>query len=207
MFLHKLTPSLRHPQARKDLASRYELHRTLASALAIGEGVPPADRYLWRLDQGRDGAPAILVQTAQPVDWSPLERRHHGYCEDIKANKAMPAGRFEPGEVFHFRLHASPSRMSAGKRSALIDEEEQLAWIRRVAGENGFEIVACDRRHGCLEKHHKADGNHIILAVAEFDGVLRVADMAAFADAIECGIGRGKAFGFGMLSLAPATAG
>ena len=169
--------------------------------------MPPADRYLWRLDSGRDGAASILVQTAQPVDWSPLERRHHGYCEDLKANKAMPTTRFEPGELFHFRLHASPSRMSAGKRSALIDEGEQVAWIHRVAGENGFEIVDCDRQHGCLERHRKADGNLVILAVAEFDGVLRVGDPAAFEVAIKCGIGRGKAFGFGMLSLAPAAKG
>ena len=207
MFLHKLTPSLRHPQARKDLASRYEMHRTLATALATEEGVPPADRYLWRLDEGRDGAASILVQTVLPVDWSPLERRHGGYCEDIKANKAMATKQFDRGEVFHFRLHASPSRMSAGKRSALIEEGEQVDWVNRVAGEHGFEIVDCDRRRGYLEKHHKADGNLIILAAAEFDGVLRVVDTARFQAAIKYGVGRGKAFGFGLLSLAPVATG
>jgi CRISPR system Cascade subunit CasE len=148
-----------------------------------------------------------LVQTSLPVDWSPLERRHPGYCEEIKANKAMPSKRFETGEVFHFRLHASPSRMAAGKRSALIDEGDQMAWMHRVAGENGFEIVDCDRRRGSLEKHRKADGNQVVLAAAEFDGLLRVGDAPAFEVAIQRGVGRGKAFGFGLLSLALVASG
>lgn len=205
MYLHKLTPSLRHPQARKDLASRYELHRTLATALASEEGTPPADRYLWRVDLDSAGTASILVQTTQPVDWSPLERRHHGYCEDIKANKSMATLAWQRGGMFRFRLHASPSRMVDKRRMGLVLEGDQMAWMNRVAKEGGFELVDCDRRSGYLEKQRKSDGHQIVLAVGEFDGVLLVQDAEKFTAALRAGIGRGKAFGFGMLSLAPAT--
>jgi len=42
----------------------------------------------------------------------------------------------------------------------------------------------------------------IALAGAWFDGVLIVRDAAQFRTALEVGIGLGKAFGFGLLSLA-----
>lgn len=203
MYLHRLTPDPRHAQVRQDLASRYELHRTLARALAAEAGVPPQDRYLWRVDVSRDGEASILVQTTDPVDWSPLERQHPGYCSAIQANKTWGALRFEQGELFRFRLHASPTRTFAGKRAGLLEEAAQLAWTARVAGEKGFELVACDRRRGYLERHRKPDGNQMVVAVAELEGVLRVVDPGRFLIALQRGIGRGKAFGLGLLSIAP----
>ena len=203
MYLHRLVPDPRHPRARKDMASRYEMHRTLARALATEHGVPPQDRYLWRVDVSRSDEASILVQTTEPVDWSPLERQHPGYCAAIQANKAVGALRFAAGELFHFRLHASPTRTFAGKRTGLLDESAQLEWASRMAGESGFELVACDRRRGYLERHRKPDGNEMVIAVAELEGVLRVLDEGKFKTAIRSGIGRGKAFGLGLLSLAP----
>ena len=37
-----------------------------------------------------------------------------------------------------------------------------------------------------------------------FEGLLRVTDIQAFREALKCGIGSGKAYGFGLLSIAPA---
>jgi len=43
----------------------------------------------------------------------------------------------------------------------------------------------------------------LTFAAVIFEGVLRVEDSQAFREALERGIGPGKAFGFGLLSVAP----
>ena len=45
------------------------------------------------------------------------------------------------------------------------------------------------------------------LRSARFDGILEVTDPAAFAATIAAGIGPAKAFGFGLLSVAPVSPG
>lgn len=51
-------------------------------------------------------------------------------------------------------------------------------------------------------------GSHsIVLAVAQFDGVLEVSDAAALRNALTRGIGHGKGFGCGLLTLAPLVRG
>ena len=201
MFLHRLILNPLNTQARRDLASRYELHRTLVAALAPDADVPPTQRYLWRLEMAVDGVPQLLVQTPEPADWSRLERIHRGYCKDVAANKPVPLNAIESGRRFSFRLHASPSRVREGRRVNLVTEGDQLAWLDRVSRENGFTVLKCTRGRDYTESSRKSDGNVLALAVAEFDGVLEVDDAEKVRSALGAGLGRGKAFGLGLLSL------
>ena len=50
------------------------------------------------------------------------------------------------------------------------------------------------------------DGRRLTLDSVVFEGLLEVIDPAAFRGALEQGIGSGKAYGFGMLSVAPVAA-
>jgi len=43
----------------------------------------------------------------------------------------------------------------------------------------------------------------VVLAVAQFDGVLQVTDPSGLLAAVRSGIGHGKAFGLGLISVAP----
>ncbi len=93
MYLSRLQLNPAHPQARRDLASAYELHRSLARAFAPGETSPPK-RFLWRREADRSGMPGatVLVQSAHPGDWSTLERAREigtGYFEELKGNKSV----------------------------------------------------------------------------------------------------------------------
>jgi CRISPR system Cascade subunit CasE len=51
----------------------------------------------------------------------------------------------------------------------------------------------------------RAGTGDLTLASALFEGRLRITDLAAFRAALAAGIGSGKAFGFGLLSIAPTT--
>jgi CRISPR system Cascade subunit CasE len=89
-----------------------------------------------------------------------------------------------------------------GKRRGLIDMDDILAWLARKAQVCGFEILSVgfervywyESRGG---KHDKALGG------VQFDGILVVSDPDKLREAVRQGIGTQKAYGFGLLSLAP----
>ncbi|MBI4774291.1 MAG: type I-E CRISPR-associated protein Cas6/Cse3/CasE [Deltaproteobacteria bacterium] len=117
-----------------------------------------------------------------------------------------------------------------GKRVELRREEEQIDWLirkgqgrekgvpggfdllmKRVECMNGQAPLAPCVKVSCEGKQtgRKRDvvGGHSTTHLAVlFDGLLRVTDTNAFLDTIIRGIGPGKAFGFGLLSLAPVSA-
>jgi len=110
-----------------------------------------------------------------------------------------------------------------GKRVEIRREEERLAWLARRGAEfDGFELTAArlldgevaaasegDRRFwgsradpGTPITSHKRG---LTFGTALFEGQLKVTDSAKFRHALASGIGSGKAFGCGLLSLAPVS--
>lgn len=132
------------------------------------------------------------------------------------------------GQLLSFRLCANPTkRISknarpddplAGKRVGLRREEEQIDWIIRKGQRSGFEIpeiiiddpeahvprvrvASFERKIGRKREGGKAcQMTHFSVL---FDGLLRVTDANAFRRALTRGIGSAKAYGFGLLSIAP----
>ncbi|MBI2864067.1 MAG: type I-E CRISPR-associated protein Cas6/Cse3/CasE [Chloroflexi bacterium] len=114
-----------------------------------------------------------------------------------------------------------------GKRVELQSEQEQIDWLirkgqgREEGAPGGFELVmkevedadgalslipCVDVRPEGKQKGYKRDGEQrqttTHLAVL-FEGLLRVTDTDAFLETIRQGIGPAKAYGFGLLSIAP----
>jgi len=139
---------------------------------------------------------------------------------------------FHTDQRLHFRLCANPTRRlgkgaeyNKGKRVGIYDEEAQIEWLKRKAEMGGFYLhqvqVSRDQRYA-IEKTipHKVTEesagkrftvrqspdtlHNLMLHSVQFDGILQVTDPVAFLTAIQVGIGSGKAFGFGLLSVAPA---
>lgn len=133
---------------------------------------------------------------------------------------------------FHLRANptkriAKDSDPMKGKRVELQREEEQVAWLIRKGQERekgepgGFdllmkkvkdvkgEVLIVPRVNVCSEGKQKgrkrdAGGGHATTHQAVlFGGLLRVTDKNAFLGTLVRGIGTGKAFGFGLLSVAP----
>jgi len=199
VFLSKLTLNLENPRARRDLADPYEMHRTLSRL------VPPGERLLWRLESGRAlEPPYVLVQTEGPQDWTALWeacRRDYGELAPDSPKPFHPV--FRTGERLRFRLRANPSVMRGRKRYGLVGREAQLAWLERRLSREGARMVAAEVvGKEWLVARKGAAGRRIELLAVTFEGVLEVMVPETLLRALIRGVGHGKAFGLGLLSLA-----
>jgi len=111
-----------------------------------------------------------------------------------------------------------------GPRRACRNDEQRLEWLRGKANSGGFAIESVglslvewgntkplQAKGGAVAETHEqarkrafGRGPRQRLDAVRFDGVLVVTDPEKLLQAVRNGIGTQKAFGFGLLSLAPA---
>lgn len=203
MFLTQLQLDPRSAQARRDLADPYDMHRTLVRAFVQEDGQRPP-RFLWRVEPGpARPQQTVLVQSASPSDWSFLSRVQ-GYLagtENPHTRSFEPAKLLQAGRRYRFRLVANPTVTRDGKRHSLAGEEAQLAWLSRQGERSGFGVISALVSGGDWV-HSRKGAAQVSLSRVCFEGVLQVRDTDQMATALASGIGPGKAFGCGLLSLA-----
>ena len=100
-------------------------------------------------------------------------------------------------------------------------EEAQTEWLKRKAQTNGFELGEVRINSDALNLRAISEGRitgrrkvsietessnpmRLTFGSVLFEGELRITDAELFHHALVEGIGSGKAYGFGLLSLAPA---
>jgi CRISPR system Cascade subunit CasE len=97
-------------------------------------------------------------------------------------------------------------KSTEGKRGKVVAHQttgHQKAWLLSHAEANGFAL-----EEGAFDvtqsetKTFRRSGAPVTLGVAAFEGVLAVADAARLVAALTNGIGRAKAYGCGLLTLA-----
>lgn len=214
MYLSRLVLNLRNRQVRTDLARPYELHRTLMNAFPdeLANGV---ERVLYRLERHpTSGMPMLLVQSKLEPAWGQLPA---GYLQIAPQGENPQVKQldlhFHAGQVLAFRLLANPTKRLSkslpqarekSKRVGLYHPDEQLAWLARKGEMHGFQLLSAvpTRQSEIKDRQHLLE----FLAV-QFDGLLTVLDPGRFSEVVVQGIGSGKAFGFGLLSLARAQEG
>ena len=210
MYLSKLILNPRNPGARRDVARPYELHRTLMRAV---DGAVD-NRLLFRIEPERDPrGPIALVQSAKMApDWTPL--LENGYLIEAHGPK-MSEPSLQKGQRLAFRLMGNPTKKVDGKRVPLVFDSHEdpnmktyWDWLHRKANTAGFRVqTARDapfRTASNRRKKPRYAKNEIPLFGVRFDGLLEVIDPEKLHHALGQGIGPAKAFGFGLLSLAPA---
>lgn len=208
MYLSRLILNPRNRAVQRDLARPGEMHRSVLRAFPDNL-TAETERVLYRLDQQPQTQQlCLLVQSQGAPDWSTLDA---GYLLlDIADNPATKevALHLQPGQRLAFRLRANPTkRLSAGKgnigkRIGLYKMEEQVEWLQRKGEQHGFAIQSALPTQQQRIDQHSTDRDLKFFSV-QFDGILQVTDPAAFLTALQAGIGSGKAFGFGLLSVAP----
>lgn len=229
MYLSQLVLNIHDRQARQDLADCHCLHRTLLRAYpdgvaSDGAGARARSRLLFRVDEdARTGAVSVLAQSQLAPSW---ERLPAGY---VRSSACKEIGGILAGITAHtrlrFRLRANvtkkiETKTSAdgtrrnGRRVELHGEAARIQWLERKATQHGFAVLRAreapevvnlqqieeGKRRGFRQT---ADGpRRIIFGSVLFEGELEVMDEGRFREALATGVGPGKAYGFGLLSVA-----
>lgn len=123
-------------------------------------------------------------------------------------SKEIPES-FLEHNLYGFEVILNPTKRekTTGKTVAIRGRENLLAWFNSKALSLGFSIV-----NNCLQVQNEGvqtfnkDGTLCTHNIATFIGKLAVADRVAFVKSFKEGIGRAKAFGFGLLQIIPLIA-
>lgn len=216
MYLSELLLNPRSAEARRDSATPYELHRTLARAFSTEADTDYRTQHgvLFRMEPlaHRQARLTVLVQSASAPDWNQLPA---GYALSVQTKSLSWS--FTPSQLLRFRLVANPTKKERragqpqGRRIALPDyvsQESDLpeptpaqAWLRRKGQLHGFEVVWATS-DGFWQGQGGARKQALPFYGVRFDGILRVLEPEKLQLAWQEGIGSAKAFGFGLLSLA-----
>ena len=221
MYLSRLTLNPRSRQVQRELADPYQLHRTILSGFPAQ--LPADERVLFRLEQEpRRGLITILVQSQHKPDWGSLTAKGKDYLlpsENLPDDWENPALKpvelqLQPGQLLTFRLQANPTAKKAvqdkknGQRVGIYEEAAQIQWLERKLAEAGSRLISVrttrsDQLTGSL---YRGEQKHTMTFCAvQFEGILQVQEGEGLRTAVINGIGSAKGFGFGLLSLAPAS--
>lgn len=227
MYLSRLTLNPRDRGARRDIGDCHALHRSLLRAFddgiaGEGEGARSVAGLLYRLEaHPRMGVVTVLAQSAAAPAWERLPASY--LAAPPEPPKPLPYDVLAEGRRLRFRLRANPTRRvmertadprdqgMAGKRVELRREADQLAWLARKGESGGFRLTAVRTRPETPavdirpdgRSTGNRDGRRLTFGGVTFEGELVVTDAAAFRRTLAAGIGSGKAYGYGLLSIAP----
>ncbi len=142
--------------------------------------------------------------------------------------------RLADGMTLRFRLDANPTKKLKvstgpdgqprnGKRVELRNDKDRLDWLQRKAVDGGFALIAVQsdakvsatqaiagnkltgRRLEAAGGNGAAGRRVITIAPVRYDGLLRITDAGRFRETLRAGIGPGKSYGMGLLSIGPAS--
>ena len=229
--LTKITPDLGSRRARTCFGSAGELHRLVIALAAhsLGEEKVESPReragLLFRLEESQ-GTPVLLVQSADALNADALGT---GFGSMVERDLTPFLDGLEKGTAVRYRIAAAPSKRLGksennaerlGERAKELGElarpgkrtytrplfgEQAEEWWRERAERHGLDLseVASTGAGPALDPG-RSGKRGVRVHVTRFDGYAVVRDPDALREAVRNGIGRGKSFGCGMLSLAPA---
>lgn len=178
--------------------------------------------FLFRIDPMSGGRVIILVQSATRPDWDYAFRNAQYLLTGPPMTKPYDPS-FKVHQHLRFRLLANPTRKVDTKsgpdgkknngRRVPVPADKLSEWLTGRSIATGFRVVTInDLQAGFQyfskdlpsesEDHPSEKGR---LRSVRYDGTLEVLDPVVFRETIIKGIGPGKSFGFGLLSVMAVT--
>lgn len=224
-FLSRVDLNPQRRAGRGILGSPQVMHAAVLASFPGRLADRTDQRVLWRLDAAPGVVRLYVVAPEEPdfthlveqAGWPTLPTWHTRDYDPFLS-------RLEKGERWAFRLTANPTHSAppvAGgesKRFGHVTVAQQQSWLAARAATAGFELVAAPGpdgverpEHGIVVRNRSIDRfrrgtGMVTLSRATFDGALVVRDPEALRRALIGGIGPAKAYGYGLLTLAPLPA-
>ncbi|MFI8188638.1 type I-E CRISPR-associated protein Cas6/Cse3/CasE [Streptomyces sp. NPDC085946] len=198
----------RNPQVLRDLEDVLHLHHTIRSLCPNPAGQVSSDsgRLLYRLDMGHSEV-ILCIQTTGPVSLRALTA---DYARAVAVERASWSEEGFEGQRVRFLLDANATKATrkAGQRGKRVGLQaaEVIAWWERQASRAGLATVEVRSRPLGPVIARREARNPTFLQATRLEGLALITDPVALQKAVLSGIGRGRAYGLGLLCLRPADA-
>ena len=203
----------------RDLGNPVALHKRTMSAFAQAGPGPAREALgvLWRLDSDAARRLFLIVQSGSPGSWDRLPAH---WATSVEAKEIGPVlDGLYAGQLCRFLLRANVTRKintktgddgrrRNGQRVPLRSPEHALGWLAHKGQAAGFDLVkgatglSVEVRPEPPATGWRA-GSVVTVEAVRFEGQLVVTDAVRLAQAVRTGVGPAKAYGCGLLSLAP----
>ena len=209
MYLSRVELDVTRRATMRAMASPQMLHG------AVERSFPgPRRRRLWRLDRLGDKLYLLMLSEDRP-DLSVIEDQFGppGMADGATKDYDQLLRRITPGSAWQFRLTANPTRScptkdgsgGRGKVYAHCTVAYQQQWLLDRAEKHGFSLnpeafTVTESRWLHFNKGTES-GRPVSLLSVTYEGVLQVTDPQRFCALLTNGIGRGKAYGFGLMTV------
>ena len=212
MYLSCVGLNVKRRKTQKALVRLQPMHAAIENSFT-----EHGRRNLWRIDWLESNCYLLVLSEHQP-DFSQIVERY-GYGNEGKGwetkNYSQLLEKLKEGQIWQFRLRANPTRSSfkekdkatgRGKIFAHVTPVQQKQWLIEKASTRGFSLndESFDVVHTQWDKFSKEEKNKhkVTIRTATFEGMLTVTDSGLFREALLNGIGRAKAYGCGLLTIA-----
>jgi len=209
MYLSRVEIDIRNRQKIRDLSHLGAYHNWVENSFPFEIKSGIRTRKLWRIDTIQGTRYLLLVSDEKPdlklfeqygVPGSARTKSYDKFLESIEENK-----------FYRFRVTLNPVKsipQDEGKRGRVVPEitaEQQMKFFELRAEKLGFELMPND--YLIVEKSWvpmKKQGQKTIkLSRVTYEGILKVSDKNVFFQSLTKGIGKKKAYGFGLMTVIP----
>lgn len=209
MYLSRVKIDIHNRKKTKDLTHLGAYHHWVESSFPdeLKEGT--RSRKLWRIDTLQGDKYLLLVSEKKP-DMEYFEKygvTGSGCTKDY--DKFLNS--IDDDRVYRFRVTLNPVKAIShgiGKRGRVVPEitsDQQLHFFESRAEILGFELIP--NEYQIVERGWEPFGKQgqrmLRLSKATYEGMLNVKDKNAFYHTLTEGIGKKKAYGFGLMTVIP----
>ncbi len=206
MYLSRVELDMNRRSTMAALAAPQKLHGAVEMSFA-GE----RKRRLWRLDR-LDGKLYILIVSEDlPTNLEHIVSQFGTGRKAETKNYDPLLDRLQAGERWHFRLtanpvHSCPDPQRSGERGTITAHcsmQFQKAWLMNRAEKWGFHLADDDFTVTETKwlRFKKKEKYPVTLLSVTYEGTLSITDSKAFQKLLCQGIGKGKAYGLGMMTV------
>ncbi|MFJ9597976.1 type I-E CRISPR-associated protein Cas6/Cse3/CasE [Streptomyces virginiae] len=217
-WLTRIVTDRRSSDVQRDHINATATHRRLMSLFPDNAGPDPRVRFgvLFRTEDSTTG-PVLLIQSNTQPDLTELPAGYAHSHDSRSLDSLLDALR--PGLRVHYRCVASPVRKPGRTTRAHYNLPSAVPltgaaadeWWLRQAATSGLQPLHLHSQQLDAAIAHKAspdskDPRRFRHTRTRFEGTATITDAELLRAQITGGIGRGKAYGCGLLSIAPAHA-
>ena len=230
MYFSRVQLNPQRRKTREVLANPQKLHALVAASLPPEMEASREGRLLWRVDTDAHDVRLYITSPFEPGLEHIVEQTGWSASPGQTTDYGRFLNQLTRGQSYRFRATLNPVKQqripnSRGKLLPFCREEEQIEWLCSRSSKWGFSLPtvpppADATINGASEagmipgarvlrssnrtftKSRGTDRHHVTQRQVTFIGSLTVEDPALLRHALSQGMGRGKAYGCGLMTLA-----